>query len=336
MNGRRLKYRTCWLSLLIALLVTADARAVPQSQPQSQTKKAAPHIVLRPRLVSGEVMRYQIEFQTTSETTRGGIVRDAQASQLVVTWDALVRLEVMGEAAETGAAATPGSGPRAAVSARTGASPKPASARGIRLRTTYEKSVATVKSDTPDPEEENIEAAYAHLEGLSIVFTLGSDGHVSDVRGLGRHRFQRANLESRRAMDGAAIWRRFAAGHGHSSGAEVDFGADGNLLAARGGWLGAPIPRICGTNRAARQVPPATRRSLARTRAANRAPDPHAAYACVTPPCARPHAGGVSPQRIAHGRALDGHRAKPQLYLAAKRLGGQRHARRHRADGRHH
>ena len=54
----------------------------------------------------------------------------------------------------------------------------------LRIRTTYEHSAASVKSDSPDPQAEDIERSYSRLEGQVIEFTLGTDGHVSDVHGL--------------------------------------------------------------------------------------------------------------------------------------------------------
>jgi hypothetical protein len=54
----------------------------------------------------------------------------------------------------------------------------------IRIRTTYEHSAASVKSDSPDPQAEDTEQKYRRLEGQVIEFTIGSDEHVSDVQGL--------------------------------------------------------------------------------------------------------------------------------------------------------
>jgi hypothetical protein len=63
--------------------------------------------------------------------------------------------------------------------------PSAAGAGGqTRLRTTYEKSVATARSDTFDPEGATIEEQYRKLEGRTIQFTLDAQGKVSEVEGL--------------------------------------------------------------------------------------------------------------------------------------------------------
>ena len=117
-------------------------------------------------------MRYRVAFETTSATRQSGLVQDPQGpAQLTVIWNATVRLEVF--AAEANA----GPPPSSTGSGTAGASP-------IRLRSTYEQSVATVRSDTPEPRAEEIEQQYAQLAGRSLEFTLTPDGRVSDVRGL--------------------------------------------------------------------------------------------------------------------------------------------------------
>ena len=136
---------------------------------------------LRPRLVPGTILRYVVQLQTVTDTQRTGAISDPQGpSRLAVTWDATVKLEVLGGVAPpaTNALAPNGSGAKTA-----GAQPNPPVAP-MRIRTTYEHSVANVKSDSPDPQEQDIEQKYNRLEGQVIEFTVGTDGHVSDVRGL--------------------------------------------------------------------------------------------------------------------------------------------------------
>ena len=170
--------------------------AKPKKQPQkaSQGSSALPRTNLKPRLQPGDVIRYRLELQTTSETTtHTGAISDPQGpSQLVVTWDAVVRLEVLGappSAPEQNAStqASPGvaSGlPQARALPAKSQALAPSATQAMRIRTVYEKSAATVQSDTPDPAAEGIQKQYGQLEGHSIEFTLGADGHISDVRGL--------------------------------------------------------------------------------------------------------------------------------------------------------
>jgi len=118
-------------------------------------------------------MRYRIALESTSATRQSGLVQDPQGpAQLTVTWDATIRLEVF--AAESSAGPSSSS-----------AGSRAAGAGGpIRLRITYEQSVATVRSDTPEPRSEEIKQQYAQLAGRSVEFTLTADGRVSDIRGL--------------------------------------------------------------------------------------------------------------------------------------------------------
>jgi hypothetical protein len=158
---------------MFALAIAAASAAGQSLPPPPQTAQNGPQkgttaggapsrVHLQPKLVPGDVMRYQVQFQTTSQTTRSGVVSDPQGpSQTVVTWDAILRVEVL-----------------PAPSAAAGA------AGAIRLRTTYEKSVARLDSDTPDPEQESVEKQYAQMEGKSMEFTLDGAGRVSNVQGL--------------------------------------------------------------------------------------------------------------------------------------------------------
>jgi hypothetical protein len=138
------------------------------SQAQSRPKVSASpsRVDLRPRLVSGEILRYQVQLQTITDTKRTGAVSDPQGpSRLAISWDATVRLEVLGVAFIPGSETTLSGGP-------------------VRVRTTYERSTATVNNDSPDPQAEDIAQTYTRLEGQAIEFTVEEDGHVSDVKGL--------------------------------------------------------------------------------------------------------------------------------------------------------
>lgn len=153
-------------SFLVVSLCMLAFSLKPALWAQSRSKlPPSPRIDLRPKLVPGQVLRYRIQLQTITDTKRSGAISDPQGpSRLAVTWDATIKLEVLGVASTPGAEANP-LGP-------------------MRIRTIYEHSAASVKSDSPDPEGENIEQTYKRLEGQAVEFTVGTDGHVSDVRGL--------------------------------------------------------------------------------------------------------------------------------------------------------
>ncbi|HJY87325.1 MAG TPA: hypothetical protein VKE24_10860 [Candidatus Acidoferrales bacterium] len=164
-------------SLLIALgLASALGAQTPggRQTPPTRGRKAAAaprKVSLVPQFVPGRVVRYQMDFRTTTETQRTGPVQDPQApSQLEMAWGAVVRVEVLSvepvpTPSESGSLAG-GRGSR------------------TRLRTTYEKVVATARSDTFDPEAAAIAEGYRKFEGHAVTFTLGADGKVSEVEGL--------------------------------------------------------------------------------------------------------------------------------------------------------
>jgi hypothetical protein len=142
------------------------ANAGSQAQSRSKTSASSPRVDLRPKLVPGEVLRYQVQLQTITDTKRTGAISDPQGpSRLGVTWDATIRLEVLGVALTAGAETTPLAG-------------------SMRVRTTYERSSASIRNDSPDPQAEDIAQTYKRLEGQAIEFTVEVDGHVSDVKGL--------------------------------------------------------------------------------------------------------------------------------------------------------
>lgn len=189
------------LSLHTALIILlAIASGAPVSAAQRSKKKNEPipapaaRPVLQPKFIPGEVMRYQVEFQTTSDTKSGGAIQDPEGpSHVVIIWDATVRLEVLGAAAGTGGSApAPVASDGKNATGNANANPTGKSAAGqnvaaantLRLRTTYEQSSARVQSDTPDPQAETIIKQYEQIEGRSIEFTLGADGNVSAVSGL--------------------------------------------------------------------------------------------------------------------------------------------------------
>jgi hypothetical protein len=151
----------CVVLLAIPLGARAQNAGEKKSTPARNQKGAAasPRVSLSPRFVPGQTFRYEMEFETTTDTSRSGLASDPQGpSSLVVVWNAKVRIEVL--PADAG---TPG---------------------GIQLRTTYEKSTASVRSDTFDPAASETSEQYHRLEGKVVEFTLDANGKVKYVAGL--------------------------------------------------------------------------------------------------------------------------------------------------------
>ena len=100
-----------------------------------------------------------MEFETTTSSSRTGLTADPQGpSRRVIIWDATIRLEVL--------------------------EPLAGAAGALRIRTTYEKSLATVRSDTFDPLAAAAQEQYASLQGKSVEFGLDGDGSVVSISGL--------------------------------------------------------------------------------------------------------------------------------------------------------
>jgi hypothetical protein len=127
---------------------------------KNNSMTSPPRVSLSPRFSPGQTFRYNMEFETTTATSRSGMAADPQGpSKLVIDWDATILLEVL---------------------------PTEASAPGsIRLRTKYEKSTAHVTTDTFDPAAAATEEQYRNLEGKVVEFTLDANGKMISVSGLG-------------------------------------------------------------------------------------------------------------------------------------------------------
>ncbi|HXP78760.1 MAG TPA: hypothetical protein VN976_02555 [Verrucomicrobiae bacterium] len=165
MSDRQLFTRYAGAMCAILLGTSLGAHAQPSVQKKLSRARdqkgiaVSPRVSLSPRFVPGETFRYEMEFETTTDTYRSGLASDPQGpSSLVVVWNAKVRIEVL--PADAG---TPG---------------------GIRLRTTYEKSTASVRSDTFDPAGTETSEQYHKLEGKEVEFTLDANGKVKYVEGL--------------------------------------------------------------------------------------------------------------------------------------------------------
>jgi hypothetical protein len=160
--------------LSCAAVVSAPAGIRAQSAAREAALRSAAQsngtADLRPKFAPGQVLRYQMELVTTTSGSSGGVVQDPQGpSQLVVTWDATVRIEILPPAVST-SATTPSAQPPA---------PPPA----LRLRMTYEKSAATITTDGFDPTASAIQDQYQRLQGHAVEFALDAAGKVTDISG---------------------------------------------------------------------------------------------------------------------------------------------------------
>ena len=154
---------------------------VPQQKktpPQAQRGTAvSPRISLSPKFSPGQAFRYAMEFETTTSTRRSGLAADPEGpSSLEIIWDATIRLEVLPQEGGTSASG------------------------GFRLRTTYEKSTASVRSDTFDPTAAETELQYKKLEGKVVEFSLDSSGKVAAISGL------EGVVEGEKAAQAARDW----------------------------------------------------------------------------------------------------------------------------------
>lgn len=167
------------LAIIFAMLRSAagQQKAAPRAKAKPQQNvsgNSAPRVSLAPRFSSGQSFRYRVVFETTSVASRSGLASDPQGpARRVITWEAGIRLDVL--AAPSGA---PGA---------------------IRLRTTYERSAAEVKSDTFEPEAAAIEQQYQKLEGKVLEFTLDAAGKVISTAGLEAVASDEKSLEAARA-----------------------------------------------------------------------------------------------------------------------------------------
>lgn len=164
---------------LLAVSSGARAQSNPARKPRASRnlKRAtnSPRVSLAPRFVPGQTFRYQLEFETTTNTSRSGLTVDPEGpTSLVVDWNAAVRMEVLAAGADA-----PG---------------------GIRLRTTYEKSSATINSDTFDPAAAQTSEQYRSLEGKVVEFTIDATGNVKYVAGI------EGLVDSQKAAQTAREW----------------------------------------------------------------------------------------------------------------------------------
>lgn len=140
------------------LLLLCGAVAQAQTTPGGTTGR----VVLVPHLNPGETLRYQLDFRSRAKGSVTGAVNDPQGTREVqLSLGVVMRVDVLDLAPGTGTAGA-----------------------GLRLRSTYEKLAADVRSDTPYPEAEDIKTRMAQLEGKSFEFTMDPKGRMRDLSGL--------------------------------------------------------------------------------------------------------------------------------------------------------
>ncbi len=149
------------VTYICVVILCAGVQAVAQTK-----SKPAPtaRVVLAPKLSAGQSLRYQLDFRSHATGNSVSAIADPQgAHDMHLAVSVLTRVDVLAvpQDAKTGS----GSG-------------------AFRLRSTYEKLAATVRSDVPDPEAEETERQFAKLEGKSFEFTMEKDGRVRDITGL--------------------------------------------------------------------------------------------------------------------------------------------------------
>ena len=205
----------------------APSQAVPAAKSAAATPPEAPSASadLRPKFTPGQTLRYQMELQTTTTGSSGGVVEDPQGpSKLVVTWDATIRVDVLPPGAMPQNALTPAT-PSAAQSS--------AAPVALRLRMTYEKSAATVQSDGYDPAAESVQTQYQRLAGRVVEFALDAHGKVTGVSGV------EDVFESPQAARDAQAWvEQLSSGLG-APGSSV---APGQTWSADEGATAIPLP----------------------------------------------------------------------------------------------
>jgi hypothetical protein len=138
---------------------TNSPAQVPVPKQVKTAPEKPPRISLSPRFSPGQSFLYQMKFENTTTGSRSGLASDPQGpSKLTITWDTTIRLDIL-----TGESAVPGS---------------------FRLRISYDKSSADVRSDSFDPDAAGLQDQYSKLAGKQIEFMLDGNGKVLSVTGL--------------------------------------------------------------------------------------------------------------------------------------------------------
>ncbi len=149
---------------LLSLLAMCAAAATAAAQTSHRSKGGEPQrLRLYPKFQTGQTMYYQMDFRSRTSGSSEGLIANPEASkEQEVSVSALVRLDIL--------------------SVKPGASPE--SRAWVQLRTTYMNVASTIRMDVPDPQADQLRDQIQHLEKKSLEFTIGADGHVSEIHGL--------------------------------------------------------------------------------------------------------------------------------------------------------
>ncbi len=141
--------------------------------PVQRVAAEEPKVLLKPRFRAGEVMRYEVALRIRSESTSEGLISGSNPPNV---FEALITTTVRVEAIEVSAE------------------------KGTRLTLTYEESSVDVKGEANDPDVAKLQDLYAKLKGKAILFTLATDGRVSQLED------PEHAMESEEAMQAMQSW----------------------------------------------------------------------------------------------------------------------------------
>jgi hypothetical protein len=151
------------LTVVVSVIIGPSSTWLHARSPDQKATNAPQRVTLSPEYAPGQVIRYQLQSTTTTDTHRGGAIRDPQGpTKMTLVWNAITRLEVLA----------------------VGRNPQGLPDGTVRLRSTYEKSDATASSVSYDPNADGTEAKYRALKGKSFEFSVNAAGVVSDIVGF--------------------------------------------------------------------------------------------------------------------------------------------------------
>jgi hypothetical protein len=181
-RGTALQLALFAAAVVVLALAPAPLRA-QTAQPAAAPPSPAPQHLVRlvPQYSPGDTLHYQIALRSQTRNRVGGAMANPEgAADLGLSVSLLLRLDVLpplpsGDAGPGAGAGSPG---------KTKGSKPVRRDTPLRLRATYERATATLSGDAYDPNVAKVEEEYRKLEGRSMEFQIGTDGHVQYMEGL--------------------------------------------------------------------------------------------------------------------------------------------------------